>query len=121
MYYINEFISGGLITVLFTYAASFYKNHPEYIKIIAFLWGMPVLYFYILFIALSMSEEAAIDITYHALYGMVCTIIIMITTLYLLTYSFKYNNSNNFIIYVNILYLIFIISIYLWFKIYNQK
>ena len=119
MYYIPEFISGGLITVLFSYAASLYTNHPAYIKIIAFLWGMPILYFYILFISLSISEQAATDVTYHALFGMICSMVIMITTLVLLTYSYKYNNSNQYIIGLNILYLFLVIHIYLWYKLYK--
>ena len=120
MYYIPEFISGGLITVLFSYAASFYMNHPEYIKIIAFLWGMPILYFYILFISLSIDEKAAIDITYHALFGMICSFVIMLTTLVLLTRSYKFNNSNQYIVCVNIFFLFIVISIYLWCNLYNS-
>lgn len=119
MYYLTEFLSGGLITVLFSYAASFYMNHPEYIKMIAFLWGMPILYFYILFISLSIDENAAIAITYHAIIGMFCSFLIMISSLYLLLKHYKFNNSSYFIVYLNIFYLMLVIGIYMWFKLYN--
>ena len=119
MFYIAEFLSGGLITVLFSYASSLYKNHPAYIKIIEFLWGMPILYFYILFISMSISEEAAKDITYHALFGMLCSIFIMLLTLLLLNYSYKYNYSSQYIIGINIAYLFLVIHTYLWYKLYK--
>ena len=119
MFYITEFLSGGLIAALFSYASSIYKNHPAYIKIIAFLWGMPILYFYILFISMSISEQAAIDITYHALFGMLSSMFIMITTLLLLNYTYTYNYSNQFIIGINIAYLFVTIHVYLWYKLYQ--
>ena len=119
MYYITEFLSGGLITALFSYAASLYTQHPAYIKIIAFLWGMPILYFYILFISMSISEKVAIDVTYHALFGMLGSMFIMITTLLLLTYSYTYKYSHRNIIGINILYLFIVIHIYLWYTLYK--
>ena len=74
---------------------------------------------YILFISMSISEQAAIDITYHALFGMLCSMFIMITTLLLLNYTYTYNYSNQFIIGINIAYLFVIIHVYLWYKLYQ--
>jgi hypothetical protein len=113
MYYLTEFISGGLITTIFSYAASFYSYRPEYIKIIAFLWGVPLLYFYILYTSWIQNEQAAIDVTKHGLYGIVCTLIAMIMTLYLHQYG-KY-----IVIGSNILFLLLVIGIYMFNALYK--
>ena len=84
MYYISEFIGGGIITATFSYAASFYHSEPSYIKIIAFLWGIPLLYFYILYIAWQTDKQAAIDVTRHGLlwnnYYYICYVVYFIYT-----------------------------------------
>ena len=119
MYYLSEFLSGGLVTVLFSYAASFYFHHPSYIKIVAFLWGMPILYFYILFISLSINEKAAFDITRHGLYGIACSIFAMLTTLALMNYLYADTLKRHYIIGYNILFLFIIIGLYLYYKLYD--
>lgn len=119
MYYIPEFLSGGLITVLFSYAASFYLNNPAYIKIIAFLWGMPILYFYILFISLSINEKAAFDVTLHGLYGIACSIFAMLVTLALMTHLYADPMKRYYIIAYNILFLFVVIWLYMHYKIYE--
>jgi hypothetical protein len=121
MYYLAEFLSGGLITVLFSYAGSFYFQNPSYIKIIAFLWGMPILYFYILFIALSINEKAAFDITRHGLYGISSSVFAMVSTLLLLTYLDASPTKQQTIIGYNILFLFVVISIYMYYRIYDLK
>ena len=113
MYYISEFIGGGLITATFSYAASFYHSEPAYIKIIAFLWGIPLLYFYILYIAWHTDKQAAIDVTRHGLYGIITTIFAMLFTLFIR------NFSKSFIIGFNILFLFFIIGVYFYNKLYR--
>lgn len=120
MYYITEFLSGGLITVLFSYTASFYFQYPSYIKIVAFLWGMPLLYFYILFISLSISETAALDITRHGMYGIMCSIIAMTTTFLLLSYLYAGTRRTSLIIGYNVLFLLVVISIYIYYNLYES-
>jgi hypothetical protein len=119
MYYVTEFLSGGLITVLFSYAGSFYFQNPSYIKIISFLWGMPILYFYILFISLSISEKAAFDITRHGMYGIACSIFAMFTTLILLSYLDASPMKQIYIIGYNITFLVVMITIYMYYRIYD--
>lgn len=113
MYYISEFIGGGIITATFSYAASFYHSEPAYIKIIAFLWGIPLLYFYILYISWQTDKQAAIDVTRHGLYGIITTIFAMLFTLFIR------NFSKAVIIGFNILFLFFIISVYFYNKLYR--
>jgi len=113
MYYLAEFISGGLITSIFSYAASFYSYRPEYIKIIAFLWGIPLLYFYILYTSWMQNERAAVDVTRHGLYGVLCTLFAMLMTLY----SHQY--GKRVVIGVNVLFLCIVISIYMFYELYK--
>jgi hypothetical protein len=113
MYYITEFICGGLITAAFSYGASYYESYPEYIKIIAFLWGMPILYFYILYVSWKTSKQAAIDVTKHGLYGILTTIFAMLFTLSIHSFS-KFS-----IISFNIIFLLFVMFIYLYNELYK--
>jgi len=119
MYYITEFLSGGLITVLFSYAASLYVHNPSYIKIIAFLWGIPVLYFYILFISFSINENVAFDITWHAIYGICCSIFAMFSTLLLMTYLEASYMKSRYIIGYNVFLIVSIINCYIYFRLYD--
>ncbi len=113
MFYLQQFLIGGFITTIFSLAASKYETNPEYIKIIAFMWGIPLLYFYILYIAWRTGHQAGIDVTLHALFGIMFTIIAMIMTLLISKFG------KQITILCNILLLLVIIFVYFKFKLYN--
>ena len=115
MYYIVEFITGGCITTIFSYAASCYHDRPEYIKIIAFLWGMPLLYFYILYTSWMKNEQAAFDVTKHGLYGVMCTLFAMTMTMTL--FFNKYDKYK--IILANVIFLLSVIFIYMYSELFK--
>jgi hypothetical protein len=76
-------IIGGSIVGAFSYVSSLYEEKPEYIKIIAFLWGIPLIFFYLLFIAWKNGDNAAMSFTRHALFGAILTILSMMLTLFM--------------------------------------
>ena len=52
---IRDASAGALFAGLFSYSASLYSTNQNYLKLTAFLWGVPLLFFYILFIAFKSS------------------------------------------------------------------
>lgn len=104
---------GALIMGFFSYFSQLYSENPYYIRIIAFLWGMPILYFYFLFISSRTSKQSMYDFTNHALIGFLLTLTAMILTYLLIGYS------KNTIILFNVLFLLLITYWYFSFKIYT--
>ena len=71
-------IIGGLMFAIFSYFTSIFDNDPKYLKISAFVWGVPLFYFYLVYITWSKSKSAMIEFTKHAYksganYGLVVT------------------------------------------------
>jgi hypothetical protein len=104
---------GGSIVGTFSYVSSLYEEKPEYIKIIAFLWGIPLIFFYLLFIAWKNGDNAAMSFTRHALLGALLTIMSMILTLYM------HNVGKYPTIIANIALLIVYVYGYFAFKLYK--
>jgi inner membrane protein involved in colicin E2 resistance len=110
---LSDALLGGGIVGIFSYMSSLYEEKPEYIKIIAFLWGIPLIFFYLLFIAWKNGESAAIAFTKHALFGAILTIVSMWLTIYMHK-SGKYPT-----ILANIGLLSLYVIIYFTFKLYR--
>ena len=73
-------VLSGLLGGLFTYLSSIYESCPKYLNIAAFLWGLPLLYFMILYIAWSAGEKAMLNFNKHAIMGNLITITAMLIT-----------------------------------------
>lgn len=106
-------IVGGLSFALLSYFTSVFDNDPEYLKISAFLWGVPLFYFYLVYITWSRSKNAMISFTKHAVLGTYLTVIVMIVTLYTTQYS-MYT-----VIYLNIFLLFLFLFAYFYFRLYS--
>ena len=76
-------IIGGLGFFIFSIFASTYDKNPEYLKITAYLWGIPLFFFYLVYITASHSKEAMIAFTKHGLIGTALTVFVMIFTRFL--------------------------------------
>lgn len=118
-HYIYEFLTGGIITALFSYTASLFSYYPGYIKIVAFLWGMPLLYFYILYISLYSNTRAAFDTTRHGLYGVITSMFLLSTTILFMKYVCNETIHPRYLVWYNLFALIAIIWYYLYYKIYD--
>ena len=75
--FIRDAIISGIIGGTFSYLVSSHHDNIHYLKTIAFLWGLQMVYFYIIFIMLTNHPTIISDFTMHAIAGMVITIIIV--------------------------------------------
>lgn len=113
---IIDTISGAILIGIISYFTTLFDSNPEYLKIIAYLWAVPLIYFYFLYITYEKGIQAVKSFTEHGLLGAVLTIIIMIST-YLLILN---NVDINTILILNIIYGLMCIFVYFGFKIYNK-
>ena len=104
---------GAILLGVFSYLSQLYVDKPYYIRIIAFIWATPTLYFYFLYIASRNSKKAMYDFTNHGILGLLITLFAMFMT-YLMA-SFKKNT----IIIANLTFLILVFIWYFCSKIYS--
>ena len=99
---------GGLLFALFTYFLEIFEEHPNYLKISAFLWAAPLFFFFLIIYFPSHKEKKALkSFIVHALLGTILSIVVFIIT-YLM------GDTNNYIILlVNLVITIFVTCIYL--------
>jgi len=112
-YILLDALFGALIIGSFSYFSNLYIGDKRYIKIMAFLWGIPAIYFYLLRIAARNGKEDMINLSKHALLGIMLTKFAIIFTL-----LFHHLDKNILIIY-NLLFLIVSIYLYFHYKVYN--
>jgi len=106
-------IIGGIMFAIFSYFTSIFNDDPKYLKISAFVWGVPMFYFYLVYITWSQSKVAMIEFTKHAVLGTALTVIAMIVTLYIT------HMSAAKVIIINIAMLILFLFFYFYFEIYR--
>lgn len=78
---LRDIAVGAFITGLFSYFASTYEANPNYLKITAYMWGVPVFFFYLLYVVWSNGGVAVLSFTKHALLGTSLTVLAMLITL----------------------------------------
>ena len=104
---------GGLITGGFSYLTGQYYESINYVKIIAFVYAAPCLYFYLLYVLSRGGKTTMNDFTVHALLGTLFTMLLMIITL-----LFR-NRDRITLIFGNLVAMILILIFYFYFKIYE--
>lgn len=117
-YYVitRDSLIGALLTGIFSYSATIYTTNSNYLKVSAYLWGLPLIYFYILFLAWkNAGKDAAFDVSAHALLGIMVTIFSVIFTLFII------NMGRDLVIYFNIFVVVAAIFAYTYLEIYNFK
>lgn len=113
---IFDVITGGILVGLISYFTILFDDNPEYLKITAYLWAVPLIYFYFLYIIYDKGVNAIKSFTEHGLLGAILTIFIMIVTYFLIVYKY----SINFILLTNIIFGLLALFIYFYFEIYNK-
>lgn len=103
----------GFLGGIFSYFASIYKTNPEYLKITAYLWGLPLLYFVLLNISWNAGENAMLDFNKHAIIGTIITMFAMLST-YLI-----YNMGDDVVIGLQFIVLAASVFIYMSFELYK--
>lgn len=104
---------GGSLFGIFSYMTSIFNDNPSRLKITAYIWGIPLFFFYLIYVTWKTSKKAAMAFTQHAMLGTILTVIAMMLTLMFQNLS-MYN-----IILMNIIFLLLCISTYFYFEVYN--
>jgi len=110
-----DVILGSIFIAIISYFTLIFDEHPEFLNISAFLWGVPLIYFYFIYITYQKSKKAMTSFTIHGLIGQVMTVFISFVTLYMLLNEFDVKH----IILTNIVYATLCLIFYFYFKIYN--
>lgn len=98
---------------IFSYFASIYDSHPSYLNITAYLWGIPLTYFFLVYITWQKNRDAMFSFTRHAIVGTALTLLVMLITLYMKNYSLT------MIIVTNVALLLLFIAVYFYFELYK--
>ena len=108
----RDFLFGGLIVSIFSYLTSMYEDTPYLFKIGTYLWGAPLIYFYLLYIVWGIGETAVKGFLIHAIMGVSVTLFSILITLYI------YKIGRNTTVIINFLILFVVIFVYLKYKVY---
>ena len=111
---IYDVLVGSILIALISYATINFDTNPEYLKIVAYLWGVPLLYFYFVYIIYPKGNKALKDFTIHGFIGMILTIILMIITYLMIIYNIDIQK----ILLFNIIYGLISLFIYFYFELY---
>ena len=106
-------IIGGILLGFISYLSDIYKNNPEFYKILAFLWAVPLTFFFFINIASRSNKKAMKDFSIHAIIGIVLTFILALITIYIIKFD------KNIIVLFSFLFSAFFTFIYFYFKIYK--
>lgn len=110
---IRDTVIGGILFGIFSYMTSIFDEDPYSLKITAYLWGIPLFFFYLIYVTWKKSKEAAMAFTFHAMLGTALTVVAMLMTLYI-----QFLNLRQIII-INILFLLLCIFFYFYFHVYE--
>ena len=111
---IYDVLFGSILIALISYATINFDTNPEYLKIVAYLWGVPLLYFYFVYIIYPKGNKALKDFTVHGFIGMILTLILMIITYAMINYNVNIQK----ILLFNVIYGLLSIIIYFYFELY---
>lgn len=78
---IIDTLLGGFVLGSISYMSALYSGNSIYFKILAFLWAMPLSFFFFLNMASRHGRVAMIDFTRHALIGTFLTLTLCSITL----------------------------------------
>tara|TARA_B110000483_G_C18163607_1_gene530320 strand:+ start:140 stop:490 length:351 start_codon:yes stop_codon:yes gene_type:complete len=110
---LRDALIGGIFVGIFSYFASIYDSHPSYLNITAYLWGIPLTYFFLVYITWQKNRDAMFSFTRHAIVGTALTLLVMLITLYMKNYSLTT------IIVTNVALLLLFIAVYFYFELYK--
>lgn len=113
---IIDVICGAILVGFVSYSTILFESNPDYLKIVAYLWAVPLLYFYFLYVIYPQGTSAIKSFTIHGLLGVLLTTFIMFITYFLIIYKVDINT----IMILNILYGIICLFIYFYLKLYKK-
>ena len=79
---------GGLILGTISYMSNTYGDkHPNFYKILAFLWTIPFTFFLFINMASRNSKQSVYDFSKHSLIGTGLTFVLALITMYIIDYN----------------------------------
>lgn len=106
-------ILGGILIGIISYLSSIYGDKPVFYKILAFMWAVPLTFFFFINMASRDGKQPIADFSKHAILGTLLTFIIAIVTL-----NIMHLNTDKIII-ITFIYAIITTFLYFSLKIYN--
>lgn len=111
---IIDTILGAIFFGSISYLTQTFSEDKRLYKVIGFLWGIPLSYFFFMYISSKNGKLAMLDLSKHAVFGLLSTILIMIIIIYNID-----SMSERTIIILSLIYGIIIFSLYFIFKLYK--
>lgn len=109
----TDALIGGMIGGGISYFTGRYYESINYVKIIAFIYATPVMYFFMLYILSNDSKTSMNNFTMHALLG-------TITTMVVLTMTVLFRNSDpRLLVGGNFISLMLVLAWYFYFRVYE--
>ena len=78
---ILDTILGGLLIGSISYLSNIYGKNTEFYKILAFIWAVPLTFFFFINMASRDGKKAIKDFSRHSIIGLVLTIILALITM----------------------------------------
>ncbi len=74
-------VLGGTLLGFISYLSNIYGKHPEFYKILAFIWGVPLTFFFLINMASRDGKKAIKDFSTHSIIGLILTMILALITI----------------------------------------
>ena len=112
---IIDTLLGGFVLGCISYMSSLYAGNGIYFKILAFLWAMPLSFFFSLNMTSRHGRVAMINFTRHALIGTFLTLMLCIITLIVHIYM-----DDQTLVVMTLIFAIIFTMLYFLNRIYNE-
>ena len=112
---IIDTLLGGFVLGSISYMSSLYAGNGIYFKILAFLWAMPLSFFFFLNMTSRHGRVAMINFTRHTLIGTFLTLMLCIITLIVHIYM-----DDQTLVVMTLIFAIIFTMLYFLNRIYNE-
>ena len=106
---------GGFILGTISYLSNLYgKENIYFYKILAFIWSVPLTFFFFINMTSRHGKGAIYDFSYHAVFGTGLTLILALLTMFIINYD------TNFIIFFTLIFAILSTVLYFYLDVYKM-
>lgn len=106
-------ILGGLLLGSISYLSNIYGKNPEFYKILAFIWAVPLTFFFLINLASRDGKKAIKDFCRHSIIGLLLTIILALITMRIIKLD------NYIIVLFSFIFAVITTFLYFYLKIYK--
>ena len=106
---------GGFILGTISYLSNLYgKENIYFYKILAFIWSVPLTFFFFINMASRHGKVAIHDFSLHSLFGTALTFILALLTLLIIDYE------TSFIVFFTLIFAIIVTVLYFYMDVYKM-